>query len=83
MAARTVTNVVVAGAFGNLGPGVVRGLVDAGFMVTVLSRSASPASVKDKFGDACAVVTADYHDHLSLVSALGGQDAVVSCGVGM
>lgn len=75
-----IKNVAVAGAAGNLGPSVIEALLATGFVVTVLSRSserdaALPSAVK--------TVRADYNLHDNLVSALQGQDAVVSLGVQM
>lgn len=69
-----IKNVAVAGATGNLGVPIVEELVKAGFVVTVLSRSASttpPAGVKEVKG-------VDYQSVDSLKAALVGQDAVVS-----
>ncbi|CAK4034910.1 NAD(P)-binding [Lecanosticta acicola] len=66
--------VAVAGATGNLGPSVVRELVNAGIQVTTISRSGKtdglPSDVK--------TVKVDYGSQDSLVSALQGHDAVVS-----
>lgn len=66
--------IAVSGATGNLGPSIVKGLVDAGFEVTVLSQSGNtsglPSTVK--------TVKVDYSSQDSLVNALKGQDAYVS-----
>ncbi|KAK3637656.1 hypothetical protein LTR56_013488 [Elasticomyces elasticus] len=63
--------IAVAGAVGNLGPTVVQTLVDAGFDVTILSRSGNtlPNTKTAKV---------DYGSKDSLVAALRGQDAFVS-----
>ncbi|KAK5715868.1 hypothetical protein LTR15_009693 [Elasticomyces elasticus] len=63
--------IAVAGAVGNLGPTVVQALVDAGFDVTILSRSGNtlPNTKSAKV---------DYGSKDSLVAALRGQDALVS-----
>ena len=67
-------NIAVAGATGNLGPAVVKALVDAGFSATVLSASGKtdslPAQVK--------TVKVDYSSPESITNALKGQDAFVS-----
>jgi uncharacterized protein YbjT (DUF2867 family) len=69
----SIHKVAVAGA-GSVGKFVVPALVDAGFEVTVLTRSGSspelPSSVK--------TATVDYKDVDSLTKALTGQDALVS-----
>ncbi|KAI0452606.1 hypothetical protein F5B21DRAFT_331762 [Xylaria acuta] len=70
----SITNVVLAGATGNLGPAILEQLLKAGFKVTVLTRQGSthelPASV--------TVKAVDYDSVESLTAALQGQDAVVS-----
>ncbi|KAG8526300.1 uncharacterized protein KY384_000293 [Bacidia gigantensis] len=70
----SITKVALAGATGNLGPSILKGLLDAGFQVTVLTRQSSthsfPANVN--------VSKVDYESLDSLTSALQGQDAVVS-----
>lgn len=64
---------------GNPGPAVVNALVEAGFQVTVLSRSAS-----GQLNSRVKVTVVDYESLISLTSALGVQDAVVSTlGVGV
>ena len=66
--------IAIAGATGNLGPTIVKSLVDAGFEVTILSQSGNtsslPSSVK--------TIKVDYSSQESLVAALKGQDAFVS-----
>ncbi|KJX93660.1 NAD(P)-binding protein [Zymoseptoria brevis] len=66
--------VAVAGATGNLGPAIVEQLVKANLSVTILSQSGNtsslPSSVK--------TVKVDYKSSDSLISALAGQEAVVS-----
>ena len=68
------TKVVVAGATGNLGPSVVKELVDAGFQVTTLSQSGKteglPSNVK--------TIKVDYSSQDSLTEVFKSQDAVVS-----
>ncbi|KAJ5616776.1 hypothetical protein N7537_001890 [Penicillium hordei] len=66
--------VALAGASGNLGPAVLKELLDAGFDVTILTRQGS-----DKTFDSRAhVAQVDYESLDSLKAALTGQDAVVS-----
>jgi len=60
---------------GNLGPTIVSSLVENGFEVTVLSRS---SSAKSKLSSGVRVKEIDYSNHDSIVSALKGQQAVVS-----
>lgn len=66
--------VAISGATGNLGPTIVKALVDANFEVTVLSQSGKtsglPSTVK--------VTKVDYSSHDSIVEALKGNDAYVS-----
>jgi len=70
----TIKNVAVIGATGNLGPAVVKALLEAGFSVTALTRidstSTLPAGVKAH--------KTDYNSAESLAEAFKGQDAVVS-----
>lgn len=72
----TFNKVAVAGATGNLGPAIVKALLDANFQVVALSRSGKtdglPSSVK--------TVQVDYTSQSSLVDALksNGVEAVVS-----
>ncbi|KAL1585947.1 hypothetical protein WHR41_04894 [Cladosporium halotolerans] len=66
--------VAISGATGNLGPTIVKALVDSNFEVTVLSQSGKtsglPSTVK--------VTKVDYSSHDSIVEALKGNDAYVS-----
>lgn len=66
--------VAVAGATGRLGPTVVQALVDAGFEVLALTRSGKvdnlPAEVRS--------TQVDYSSQESLISALRGQDCLLS-----
>lgn len=90
-----IKKVVVAGGTGLTGSIIVSELVKAGFEVTILSRATSTAEDRTKTlsgftvdttqkaaaqGDAldAKIVKTDY-SHQSLVLALIGQDAVVSC----
>ena len=66
--------IAIAGATGNLGPTIVKGLVDAGFEVTVLSQSGNTSSLPSTV----ETIKVDYSSQDSLVAALKGQDAFVS-----
>lgn len=72
----SIQTVALAGASGSIGMPVLKALVEAGFTVTVLTRHGSssattyPANVK--------IAEVDYSNHDSLISALCGQDAVIS-----
>ncbi|KAL8768136.1 MAG: hypothetical protein Q9209_005527 [Squamulea sp. 1 TL-2023] len=70
----TISKVALAGATGNLGPAILKGLLDAGFQVTVLTRQSSTHT----FPPNVNVSPVDYDNLESLTSALKGQDAVVS-----
>jgi len=69
-----IKNVAIIGAGGNLGPAVVKALVDAGFNVTALSRIGSTSSIPSGI----QVHKTDYDSPTSLAEAFKGQDAVVS-----
>jgi uncharacterized protein YbjT (DUF2867 family) len=66
--------IAVAGATGNLGPTIVRDLVNAGFEVTALSQSGNTSSLPS----AVKTVKVDYSSHDSLVNALKGHEAFIS-----
>ncbi|PVH78939.1 NAD(P)-binding protein [Cadophora sp. DSE1049] len=70
----SIKNVAVIGGSGNLGPAVVKALVDTGFTVTVVTRLESKAT----FSSEVKVQRTDYDSASSLAEALAGQDAVVS-----
>ncbi|KAI0392737.1 NAD(P)-binding protein [Xylariaceae sp. FL0594] len=72
----TIKNVVLVGATGNLGPAILDGLLNAGFKVTVFTRSES--STQHTFPESVAVKPVDYSSVDSLASTLQGQDALVS-----
>ncbi|KAI1174843.1 hypothetical protein F4777DRAFT_599186 [Nemania sp. FL0916] len=69
-----IKNVAVVGGSGNLGRAAVDELLNAGFTVTALTREGSTAT----FPTNVARKEVDYSSAESLVSALEGQDAVVS-----
>jgi uncharacterized protein YbjT (DUF2867 family) len=75
-----IKNVMLIGAGGNLGPHILKSLLDAGFHVTILSRNSSkstfPATAKVAQID-------DEYPYEALVEAFKGQDAVVSTIGGM
>jgi putative NADH-flavin reductase len=66
--------VAIAGATGNLGPSIVNELVNQGFEVTVLSSSGNTSSLPS----AVKVIKVDYSSQDSLISALRGQEALIS-----
>ena len=67
-------NVIQRQATGNLGPAILDALLTAGFQVTVLTRQSSTHTLPSTV----AVHAVDYNSLDSLVSALQGQDAVIS-----
>ncbi|KAI9678898.1 MAG: hypothetical protein M1829_001883 [Trizodia sp. TS-e1964] len=72
-----IKNVIVSGASGNLGPSIVKALLDSGkFTVSVLTRTSSSST----FPQGVKVVKTEYNPE-ALVAALKGQDAVV-CTIG-
>ncbi|KAH6961744.1 hypothetical protein EDB80DRAFT_830894 [Ilyonectria destructans] len=72
----TIKTVAHAGAAGSLGIEVLKGLVQAGFDVRVLSRKAG--KVPTAYANQVKEVVVNYDDPASLKSALDGVDAVVS-----
>ncbi|KAI9655428.1 MAG: hypothetical protein M1829_000664 [Trizodia sp. TS-e1964] len=69
-----IKNVIVSGASGNLGPSIVKALVDSGkFNVSILARPTSTAT----FPHGVKVIRSEYTLE-ALEGALKGQDAVVS-----
>ncbi|RFU34695.1 hypothetical protein B7463_g1619, partial [Scytalidium lignicola] len=69
-----IKSVAVAGASGNLGPHVLKALVDANFQVTVLTRSKNPGA----YDASVKVIEVDYTSVESLTAALKGIDGLVS-----
>lgn len=69
----SIQRIAVIGATGMLGQPVTRALFEAGFDVTVVSRS--PSAARDLFPD-LSVVSGDVFDAVSIERALDGQDAV-------
>ncbi|KAI1347844.1 NAD(P)-binding protein [Xylaria sp. FL0043] len=70
----TLTKVAIAGSTGNLGQAILKQVVEAGFDVTVLTRSHSTHS----FPQSVKVAEVDYESLDSLTNVLRGQDAVIS-----
>ncbi|KAL3458397.1 hypothetical protein BJX64DRAFT_301934 [Aspergillus heterothallicus] len=70
-ASRTIKNVALAGASGNVGSNVLNSLIDAGFNVTVLNRSPK----RNQEGVVEKVI--DFSSMESISAAVKGQDAVI------
>ncbi|KAF1966260.1 isoflavone reductase family protein-like protein CipA [Bimuria novae-zelandiae CBS 107.79] len=71
----SIKNVVIIGAGGNLGPSILKALLNhSSFNVTVLSRKDSDKTFPDK----AKVIRVDYDSFDDLKSAFAGQDAIVS-----
>ncbi|TDZ22408.1 hypothetical protein Cob_v004527 [Colletotrichum orbiculare MAFF 240422] len=71
----TIKNVAIAGAGGNLGPSILKALLDSNkFNVTILTRDASSHT----FPAGATVKEVDYSSLDSLTQALQGQDALVN-----
>lgn len=70
--------VALAGATGNLGPAILKALLDAGFEVIILSRHASTAVDALPKHDNQTIVKVDYQNTTDLTAALQGVDIVVS-----
>lgn len=73
-----IRNVALAGATGNLGPAILKGLLDAGFHVTVLTRQGGTSAASLPSHKRQLIKEVDYASVDSLTSALKGVDAVVS-----
>ncbi|KAJ5097870.1 oxidoreductase CipA [Penicillium argentinense] len=74
-----IHKVAIAGGTGNLGPAIVNAALDAGFEITLLSRSTS-----HQLDPRINVQVVDYESLDSLTAALTGQDALVNAlGVGV
>ncbi|KAI8623234.1 hypothetical protein F5Y19DRAFT_390345 [Xylariaceae sp. FL1651] len=69
-----IKKVAIIGGSGNLGQAAVRELLDAGFVVTALSRENSSPTLPS----GVVLKKVDYSSVESLTSALEGQDALVS-----
>ncbi|MCJ1476766.1 hypothetical protein MMC13_005435, partial [Lambiella insularis] len=65
-------NIAVVGAGGNVGPFIVKALLEKGFNITVIARSGSQST----FPSSVKVIKGDY-THDFLVEAFKGQDATV------
>ncbi|KAK1972769.1 isoflavone reductase [Colletotrichum sublineola] len=73
--APTIKNVALAGAGGNLGPALLKGLMASNkFNITILTRKAG----SQKFPPGVTVKEVDYDSLDSLTQALKGQDALVN-----
>ncbi|KAJ5627415.1 oxidoreductase CipA [Penicillium herquei] len=68
-----ITKVAIAGGTGNLGPAIVKALLDADFEVTLLTRS-----TLDEQDPRAKIEVVDYDSLDSLTKVLTGQDALVS-----
>ncbi|GKZ84902.1 hypothetical protein AnigIFM56816_010462 [Aspergillus niger] len=69
-----IETVAIAGASGTLGPHVFQALVNAGFRVSILTRSNKPGAYASNIN----VFEVDFNSVESLTTALKGVDAVVS-----
>ncbi|KAB8273797.1 hypothetical protein BDV30DRAFT_226393 [Aspergillus minisclerotigenes] len=69
-----VETVAIAGASGTLGPYVFQALVNAGFRVSILTRSQKPGAYASNIN----VFEVDFNSVKSLTAALQGVDVVVS-----
>ncbi|KAE8319548.1 hypothetical protein BDV41DRAFT_560220 [Aspergillus transmontanensis] len=69
-----IETVAIAGASGTLGPYVFQALVNAGFRVSILTRSQKPGAYASNIN----VFEVDFNSVKSLTAALKGVDVVVS-----
>ncbi|KAF5676131.1 hypothetical protein FHETE_2258 [Fusarium heterosporum] len=66
----TISNVVIAGGTGRLGPSTLKHLLENGFKVSVLTRNPSSA----KLPPGVSTIAADYTSAETLTPSLGGRD---------
>lgn len=76
MPSQTIQNIAIAGASGNVGRIVVDALIEAKYNVTVLTRAGSSSTLS--FHSALTVKSVDYTSKESLVTALKGQQGLLS-----
>ena len=72
----SIKNLVLVGADGNLGPTILRGLVEAGFKVTVFKRNSSKSPSNYATG-VSVVKISDLFPVDELIPHLKDQDAIV------
>lgn len=77
MATKTLRNVVLAGASGNIGKAILEGLLAAGHKVTVLTRPESSTAALLS-SNLITVHRGDYHDEAFLANALHEQDVLIT-----
>lgn len=74
----SIKTVGLIGATGNLGPAILKALLDADFEVTILSREGSSSTDSLPSHPGQKVVKTNFEDHARLASDLKGLDAIVS-----
>ncbi|MGB5693180.1 MAG: aromatic alcohol reductase [Flavobacteriaceae bacterium] len=78
-------NVLVVGATGNLGPHIVKALVDDGHHVSALMRSSSikdASKTKALTDQGVKLLEGSFEDHNSLSRACRNKDVIISCAGG-
>lgn len=74
----TLPTVALVGATGNLGPAILKKLLDAGFPVRVLTRQGSTSTSSLAPHPNQTIEEVDYSSKPSIIAALSGANAVVS-----
>lgn len=74
----SINKIALVGATGNLGPAILRGLLDGGYEVTVLSREGSTSTDGLASHPKQKIAKVNFDDVNSIASALKGIEGVVS-----
>ena len=74
----SINKIALVGATGNLGPAILKGLLDGGYEVTVLSREGSTSTDSLVSHPKQKIVKVNFEDVNSITSALKGIEGVVS-----
>ena len=74
----SINKIALVGATGNLGPAILKGLLDGGYEVTVLSREGSTSTDSLASHPQQKIAKVNFEDVNSITSALKGIEGVVS-----
>ena len=74
----SINKIALVGATGNLGPAILKGLLDGGYEVTILSREGSASTDSLSSHPRQKITKVNFEDVNSLTTALNGIEGVVS-----